>query len=61
MPIRKPPAHKAQIRNLLASGKLNDGERPALQQMVVSFAQGQELTAHQKLWVETLVQKYLAK
>lgn len=59
MPIRKTPPHKTLVRNLLSSNKLSKGEQTAFQAMVVQFEGGKELTEHQKLWVETLNERYL--
>lgn len=61
MPMKKTPPHKTLVRNLLSSGKLSEGEQQAFSAMVSSIEQGSDLSDHQKLWVETLNDKYLKK
>lgn len=61
MPARKIPPYKTLVRNLLASKKLRPGEHTAFEKMVAKFTSGQELDTSEKLWIETLNTKYLAK
>jgi hypothetical protein len=58
MPVRKTPPHKTLVRNLLASKRLTEGETKAFLRMVETIERGDELTEHQKLWIEILREKY---
>ena len=46
---------------MLASNQLSKSEELAFQRFVARIDEGEELTDHEKLWVETLNYKYLAK
>lgn len=61
MPVRKTPPHKTLVRNLLSSKKLTKPETAAFEKMATRITAGLELTRSEKLWVETLNAKYLAK
>jgi hypothetical protein len=61
MPVRRTPPHKTLVRNLLASKKLSKAEQTAFEKLAKGITRGQELNEHQKLWVETLNRKHLAK
>ena len=61
MPVKKTPPHKTLVRNLLASKKLTKAEHSAFERLANTITEGLDLTDHQKLWVETLNRKYLAK
>lgn len=61
MPVRKTPPHKTLVRNLLASKKLSKAEQTAFEKLAKVVTEGLELNEHQKLWVEILNRKYLAK
>lgn len=61
MPVRRQPPHKTQVRNLLASKKLTAAERTAFEKMLAKFKAGNELNDHEKLWIETLNARYLAR
>lgn len=54
MPRRKKLPYKVLIARLLASKKLSTSEQAAFEDMQRKLASGQELTEHQKLWIETL-------
>lgn len=57
MPKPKKPSHKLLVGKLLASNRLSPAEHIAFKQMETSLRAGQELTEHQKLWIETLRHK----
>ena len=61
MPVRKTVPHKTLARNLFASNKLTKAEQTAFGKMVAGLDRGDDLSDHQKLWVETLKDKYLTK
>jgi hypothetical protein len=61
MPVRKTPPHKTLVRNLLSSKKLTKGEHVAFEKLAQQIDEGREFDSHQKLWIETLNRKYLAK
>lgn len=54
MPQRKKLPYKVLIGRLLDSKKLSSSEQTAFETMQRELAAGQELTEHEKLWVETL-------
>lgn len=57
MPRPKKPSHKLLVGKLLASNRLSPAEQVAFKQMEASLRAGQDLTEHQKLWIETLRHK----
>lgn len=61
MPKKKTISHKILVRNLLASKKLSKPEQTAFQKMAKAVGEGEELSGHQKLWVEALHEKYSQK
>jgi len=61
MPVRKTPPHKTLVRRLLASGKLSKSETAAFQKLATLIDTGADLDPPQKLWIETLNHRYLAK
>lgn len=61
MPVRRQPPHKTLVRNLLASKKLAAGEQKAFEKILAKFKAGNDLNDHEKLWIETLNARYLAK
>ena len=61
MPVKKTPPYRTILRNLLASKKLSKGERTAFERLKADLDGGAELTQPQKLWIETLNAKHLAK
>jgi len=54
MPQRKQLSHKALITRLILSKKLTPSEQAAFDEMYQALNSGQDLTEHQKLWVESL-------
>jgi hypothetical protein len=61
MPVKKVPPHKTLVRNLIASKKLKPAEQTAFEKLADKFTPTYELNTHEKLWVEALNTKYLAK
>jgi len=61
MPIKKTLPYKTLVRNLIASKKLSEPERIAFEKMARSISEGSDIDQHQKLWIETLKEKYLSK
>lgn len=61
MPKRRNLPHKTLVRLLLESKKLTKPERAAFEKLAKNVSEGGDLDPHQKLWVETLNEKYLAK
>jgi len=54
MPQRKKLPYKVLIGRLLDSNKLSSSEHIAFESMQRELNAGNELSEHQKLWVETL-------
>jgi hypothetical protein len=54
MARRRKTTYTVLIERLLASEKLNPGERAAFESMHRDLISGAELTEHQKLWVDHL-------
>jgi hypothetical protein len=61
VPIRKTPPYRTIVRNLLASKKLSKAEDTAFQKIQNRLLEGHDLEQSQRLWIETLNAKYLAK
>jgi len=61
MPKKKILPYKTLVRNLIASKKLSGPEQIAFEKIAVEISEGSELDQHQKLWIETLKEKYLTK
>jgi hypothetical protein len=61
MPVKKTLPYKVLVRNLLASKKLTKPEQAAFEKMAKAVSEGTDLDRHQKLWIETLNDKYLVK
>lgn len=61
MPVKKTPPYRTILRSLLASKRLTAGEEKAFQKIAATLAAGGDLTQPQRLWIETLKAKYLAK
>jgi len=61
MPVKKVLPYKTLVRNLIASKKLTRAEQTAFEKLATKFTPTYELDTHEKLWVETLNTKYLAK
>jgi hypothetical protein len=54
MPQRKKLPYKILISRLLSSKKLSPSEHAAFEQMQRNIEAGDDLTEHEKLWVESL-------